>query len=196
MNKNKILIVTLLTLLCIGFALNGVSASKKVTIKKYSVKLSDNEIYRLKNVEDEYIIKSTGKKLRDKAGYDPIYKTKKVKKRKYVYKYKLASRVTPYESWSYRSAYKTPKGYVFVGTKTVDCGDYEYKSYIKYRSKTKKTYYKKVKVKVGKKRSYITGTVKMGFEKYNNNNKFRVYLFNDYPGNARYRDITTKIITL
>lgn len=142
----------------VNYEKNKITEKSTITIKskyytfkwgKYKITITNKQYQRIekaKHGSTYRVIKNTGKYKKYKV---PKYKIKKVKKQKYVYKYKLASRVTLYESWSYSSAYKTPKGYVFVGTKTVDCGDYEYRSYIKYRSKKKKTYYKKVKVKVG-----------------------------------------------
>lgn len=193
--KKKILLICLLILFIAGMCVSGVSASKTIKYKKYKVTLTDTDINNLKNGYDEYsILKSTHKKLKDKWGYEPIYKKKKVKRHKYKYKYKLASRVTSYESWSYSSAYKTPKNYVYAGTKTVTYGNYNYDFYIKYRSKKKVTYYKKVKVKVGKKMTYRTGTVKVDIVK--RNGKFLAFWINDYPGNGVYRDLAMRKISL
>ena len=76
----------------------------------------------------------------------PIYKTVKVKKSKWVYKYKLSS-----EHWYGESEYyypKTPKGYKWCGSKVVDINSNYWKYYDKYK---KKVYYWDTKeVKTGK----------------------------------------------
>ena len=198
MTKKRLIIIMVLTIFIAGLCLNTVSASKTIKMKGYKVKLTNKEINELKNHKYWSIYKSTHKKLKDLRGYNPIYKTKKVKKYKYVYKYRLSTRTRGYESWDYPEAMNTPKGYVYAGTKIVNYENYDWDGYIKYRSKKKVPYYKKVKVKVGKKPEYWTGTVAFSFE--TDNGKITAHLINDYPGQTGegggYRLIANKRIKL
>ena len=129
--------------------------SKKVTVNKYVYikagkyrgRLTYKQFIALKkaklnDMNKDYTVK-TGKYYVFKQ---PIYKTVKVKKSKWVYKYKLSS-----EHWYGESEYyypKTPKGYKWCGSKVVDINSNYWKYYDKYK---KKVYYWDTKeVKTGK----------------------------------------------
>ena len=129
-----------------------VNVNKYVTFKagKYKGKLTYKQVLALKKAKaknkDLWIEVSTGKYYTYKK---PIYKTVKVKKSRWDYKYRLA-----YEDWwdDYGSDWesynpKTPKGYKWCGS-VYKSGNGWSKTYYKYK---KKVYYWDTKeVKTGK----------------------------------------------
>ena len=152
--------------------------SKKVNVNKYVVfkagkykgKLTYKQVLALKkakaNGEDLWIEVKTGKYYIYK---EPIYKKVKVKKSKWVYKYKKSSEGWFYSDGSDEYEYyhpKTPKGYKW-------CGDYSkwnsgYTHVINYYKYKKKVYYwttKKVKTgkyKKAKDKIYMTVSTNAG----------------------------------
>ena len=133
-------------------ASSKVKVNKYVTFKagKYTGKLTYKQVLALKkakaNGKDKDYYVFTGKYYKFK---EPIYKTVKVKKSRWDYKYKLASEDWWGEWGSDWETYnpKTPKGYKWCGT-VYKSGNGWSKTYYKYK---KKVYYWDTKeVKTGK----------------------------------------------
>ena len=139
-----------------NFKANKASATVKVNkyvifkAGKYQGKLTYKQVLALKkakaNNEDLWIEVNTGKYFIYKK---PIYKTVKVKKSKWDYKYRLASEDWWGEWGSEWETYnpKTPKGYKLCGT-VYKSGNGWSKTYYKYKKKV--NYWTTQKVKTGK----------------------------------------------
>ncbi len=130
----------------------NVNVNKYVVFKagKYTGKLTYKQVLALKKAkakgEDLWIEVKTGKYYIYKK---PIYKKVKVKKSKWVYKYKLASEDW-WGDWGYEwQSYhpKTPKGYTLCGS-IYKSGNGWSETYYKYKKKV--YYWATKKVKTGK----------------------------------------------
>ncbi len=126
----------------------NVTVKKYTTFKrgKYSIKLNYKQ---MKSIQNAYLKQSdtwkgVSKKIKGKyyIWKQPIYKTVKVKKTKYVYKYVKYSEGYFYEDGDEYTYYKVkaPKGYKYCGTYTKWNKNYDHVINY-YKFKKKKTYY-------------------------------------------------------
>lgn len=166
LNKKKLFILVLLSLFLVGIVMGTASAAHTIKYGKYKGTLSNSSFNKLKetyNGSGEYDQLSYCIKTKFYKKFKVhIYKNKKVKAYKWVYKYRKISVGHYYDNGDveYDNYYpKTPKGYKKCGT------------YIKWNSQhTKVTNYNKYKKKVA---YYKTKKVKTG--KYKTVKK-RIYL--------------------
>ena len=126
----------------------NVTINKYTTFKhgKYSIKVHYKTMKKIQNAYLKQIEgwKGVSKKIKGKyyIWKEPIYKTVKVKKTKYVYKYKKSSEGYFYSNGDEYEYYKVkaPKGYKYCGIYTKWNKDYTHViNYCKYKKKT--TYY-------------------------------------------------------
>lgn len=159
--------IAVLSLFVLGMAMGTASASHTFKYGKYKGTLSDAKYNQLKDTYDgngeydqiSYVIKTKSyKKVKV-----PIYKSKKVKKYKWVYKYRKISVGHYYDNGDieYDNYYpKAPKGYKRCGTLAKWNSQHTVvTNYNKYKKKV--AYYTTKKVKTGKykavkKRVYLT----------------------------------------
>lgn len=169
--------------------IDSVSASHTVSVKGYSVKLTNSEYNKLKNNDYFWAVKDTGKKGKIKT---TVPKYKIVYKKKAVYKYKYKT-TTVKASREYFTS--TPKGYHVIKVKSFK------KKGIKYYKKTWKSNkkvktIKKVKTykKIGTKVTYKKVPIKITIEKYDG--EIWAYLFKDLPARGAYIEMAEKRIYL
>lgn len=167
MNKQKLLVIIVLSIFCVGMLMSSVTASHTFKAGKYKAKISDKKYNKLKKDAKKGKYVSVNLKTNQYKTYkEPKYKTKKVIKYKWKYKHVVSAEDWWSSDWSdytnenYNTFDKyTNKGWTWYGNyyKTYDNGHHT-KYYEKFKKKVKIIEKKKVKsgYKKVKKPVYIT----------------------------------------
>jgi len=191
MKNKKLLIFFVLAIFCAGMVMGTASASHTIKAGKYKITISDKEYKKIKKTNKKngwyYVEKNTGKYKKVKV---PTYKTKKVTKKKWVYKNVVLLKTISYDSGNIVEYDNTnlhekyiKKGWKSLGktntTKTTKNKDGKVLKVIeKFKKKVK--YSEKKKVKAGYKTKKIPIIMSVGA-----NYRWGIgeckYVFYEYP---------------